>query len=314
MIIEVIKKIINFLKNRPASTLSYGLDCTKEFTLKQIDVAYIVTMIIMSTSMLALILPYPGQKSQKLHKSYRLVQEEALSLDAKTKKPVSSAFRLIPQASKKVANLAPHLAPTPGNIKQKFPLTLVWRYSLSHPSELDFFVVLKPVNTHLQILLKETVHAKNRNLSSGFYFEGMKIIDPAIPLIKNELSQAKRSLLVSFGNFSRQINHLFDDTLTSADESIDVSATPIISAEANQIPEDDSVNLVRADSRYPGRNTGTESSNTRSRRERSLSGSSHNVNRGIGIGTTSRAFIKHLSKSIYYRIDLLSTFVLRIEP
>ena len=334
VLLDKVQALIKFLNGKPVQTLSRGLDCTKEFTLRQITYAYTVTIALVSLSMLSIIIPSSVSNTTK---TFSIVNENTNELNTVNSKQnrsssrLNSLFRLVSTAPKKAIDIAQHLVPNPKKIRsQWFPLTLVWTYKLSRPSELNFFFVLKPVNTYLQVPILTEKKADEKPLSAGLYLEGIKMISPSFPLIKNQVSQAKSFLLSYFGYFTRNINNFLDDTLVtdiSNDENPDIVFRQVESASSqanlteniDQSFNESSINLVRANSispnRDPYRQNRVERDSQHSGTERLRStNTSEAQSSSRRLGGSFKSFKNHALQSMYFRVDLLRTFVLRIEP
>ncbi len=318
ILLDKVQALIKFLNGKPVQTLSRGLDYTKEFTLRQITYAYTVIVSLVSLSMLGLIVP---STPSNWPETFSIVNENAKQLNSgnsgqnRPLSPLTSKFKLVSITPRKVVGIVPHLVPAPKKIRSYwFPLTFVWTYKLSRPSELNFFFVLKPVNTHLQVPILTDKKVNDKFLSAGMYLEGIKMVSPAFPLIKNEIFQAKSSLLNYLGYFTRNINQFLDDNPVNdiyAEESPDIATRQLesTSSPANMAEtvdpalNDSSIHLVRANSLYPHRGNQQNGLEVL-----------QNTNTSQRLGGSFKSFKNHALRSLYFRVDLLRTFVLRIEP
>lgn len=320
MIIDNIKKLVKFLSNKPVKYLNNCLDCTKEFALRQITYSYLVTLSLVFLSTISIILPRSSSNSQILSSSvtHSPVKAEAVSSKRQIGLSILKAFfQLASGGSSKAVQVAKYLAPTPEKIKKYVPLTFVASYSLSSANSMRFFVVLKPINTHLQVPLSEYAPNEDEYLSVGVYMEGVNLMAPSFPYIKNRLIDAKDILKSHLGLAIRKINQFFDDSIdVFYEEVLDPSTSHTESApphsnsletmdreEVDNALRSDSVGLVRTSSRYPNQNTGEVPTVQRTFR------SNARINR-----SRFTAFKSHVLNSVYIRFDLLKTFVLRIEP
>ena len=321
MIIDKIKKLIKFLSNKPVQAINHCLDCTTDFVLQQVNYAYLATFSLVALSMVSVIITFP-KGSQ--HNQNRLGQQNlTIGTQNKARPLVTKGVlvKLASSSSKKAKNVANYIKPIPENVKNRLPVTFILSYSLSRPDYVKLFPALKAYQVYGQMPLLES--SINDNISYGLFLDSYTVVQPVIPILHREISQTRlyAQLLSLFGAINRGLNqnNVADDINNHFYQSIDDQSASHSSTQShlqhstditgNDVIPDEafastSASITRTTSVYPG------VSSTRNRNRL------RNKKPKVEADRQAAAFQKfkrHILSSFYFKIDVLRTFIFRIE-
>lgn len=321
MIIDKIQKLFKFLSNKPVQTINRCLDCTTNFVLQQVNYAYLAAFSLVALSAASVIIPFSRGNQYKQHRLGQQNLTIATQKRARCPSTKGVLVKLASSSSNRAKSLANYIKPTPENVKNRLPVTFILSYSLSRPDYVKFFPALKAYQVYGQMPLLE--YSINDNISYGLFLDSYTVVQPVIPILHREISQTRlyAQLLSLFGSINRGLNqnNVSNDINNHFYQSIDDQSASHSSAQShlqhstditgNDVIPDEafastSASITRTTSVYPG------VSSTRNRNRL------RNKKPKVEAEKQAAAFQKfkrHILSSFYFKIDVLRTFIFRIE-
>lgn len=309
MIIDKIKKLVKFLRNKPVKAINARLDSAAQFFINQVRYAHVIALGALTFSVLGLIVPSQN-KINTLNSSSTVETKvvDGLSFKKKLLPGLNSSSAIALKSEKfklKPATRLSRLNSFLSSVKQKarrFPISFVFYYSLSHPEKrVRFTYSVRPYESQGQLKIISTNDKFDTGLSCGLYSNPTSIMEPGVSEFYKQVTSSQsvyspRSFLTALKNTIVELWNRHDpmdvsyrilDETTMLNPSADSQNTD--HATAHQ-PQPAPIQLVR-------------SSAGRLNQSDALIPSSRRFNK----------FAKHLLSSLYFKADFLNIFIFRIE-
>lgn len=296
MIVDKIQKLNQFLKNKPVKVISNSLDATSRFFTTQVKYAQIIIFSIMTWSLLVVIIPH--QSNSRSISSSPTKEKTVDKLDKKTISPGSAlSVKSNPRSRIKLPKLKKFvkvLTPSSKNIK-RLPVSFIMSYSLSKPQDgVQFRVSLKRYQKYGQI----SIHSDQQDVESsyGFFADGYSLVKPVLPVLYKQITSGEiySTALKTLSVLKSYVLNFLDDEAS------------IFDVDAYRVLNDDGINQA-------GSSSDLDNSRGSIQLARSRAGHIQNTSSLIPNSRRFQKFIKHFMQSVYFKIDWLSTFVIRVE-
>ena len=324
MIIDKVRKLIGFFKKDPVNSINRYLDSAASFCRNQVNYAQIVALSVTFISAISIIIPYKSFDEQD-----RLLNDISTEVKKATrgsfKKPIQKTAVLVDShqnlSSKKVKTneSKQSFAPSLSKRVERLPVSFIMSYSLSQrQAGVKFCLSLKLYQKYGQIpLYKDQI---DRIASYGFYADSYSLIKPLLPGLNkqaikfrlyshalNWMKGMKNYLFVATTNDMVRNASTSEQETTGSDTLNDSDGSGLIT---QNVTAQSRPGLVRTSSHYPLSSV-TERRQARDPRDRRLEWQERR--HAEDAEKYSKNVAKHLLESIYFKVDLLNTFVMRIE-
>ena len=190
MIIDNVKKLLEFLKNKPVSVVNNCLDCTKEFALTQVTYSYLAVIAIIAASTPSFII-HSSESNSQISNFQPVIQSTNGQRRPVLRSKVGTLIRVASSSTAQVGKIARYIKPTPENIRDKVPITVILSYSLSRPNYVKFMFSLKAYNVYGQLPLIEASASEDDHVTYGLYADSYTLVRPAIPVLKRQIVEGE---------------------------------------------------------------------------------------------------------------------------